>query len=176
MKSIFIRVSLLVGLAAFLSVAAFAQASAPQQSGTGDDKPHARHGKMGRMGERGGRQMGQRGLRRLSLSDAQREQLRDIEARYSQNSKAQREELRQLFELRRQGTALTPEQQARAEQLRAALRDDGERMRNEILGVLTAEQREQLKQAREEFRQRREERKSRREERRQGAFGKPDVE
>jgi len=162
MKSIFTRMSLTVGLAAILSTMAFAQTPAPQDGTTNNDAPHGRHGRMGRMGKHrrgGGHQMGF-GLRRLNLSDAQRGQLRDIEARYSQNSRAQREEMRQLFELRRQGTTLTPEQQTRAQQLRTELRANGEQMHNEILALLTPEQREQLKQMREERKARREERRA----------------
>jgi len=162
MKSLFTRMSLTVGLAAILSTMAFAQTPAPQDGTTNNDALHGRHGKMGRMGKHrrgGGHHMGF-GLRRLNLSDVQRGQLRDIEARYSQNSRAQREEMRQLFELRRQGTTLTPEQQTRAQQLRTELRANGEQMHNEILALLTPEQREQLKQMREERKARREERRA----------------
>jgi Spy/CpxP family protein refolding chaperone len=164
MKSIFTRVSLIAGLAAILSASAFAQNTTPQQqSGTEGEGRRGRMGRLGRMGkggergERGGREhgMARRALRRLNLTDAQRGQLREIEARYGQSFKAQHQELRQLREVRRSGGTLTAEQQQRAEQLRTEARANGERMHAEILALLTNEQRDQLKRMREEGRMRR---------------------
>jgi Spy/CpxP family protein refolding chaperone len=164
MKSIFTRASLLIGLAAILTASAFAQTATTQQGGTegeGRRGRQGRMGKLGRMGEggerRGGRGhgMARRALHRLNLSDAQRGQLRDIEARYGQSFKAQRDELRQLMEVRRGGGTLTAEQQQRARQLRTEVRANGERMHTEILALLTNEQRDQLKRMREEGRERR---------------------
>jgi Spy/CpxP family protein refolding chaperone len=164
MKNIFTRMSLLMGLTALLSIAAFAQTTAPQKDGHAEGRG-GRHGRMNREGgmrgerEGGGRGiMGGRVLRRLNLSDAQREQLREIEARYGQNLKAQRVEMRQLIELREQGGTLTPEQRQRMQQLRGELRDNAEKMHAELLALLTPEQRDQLKQMREEGEARRKER------------------
>jgi protein CpxP len=155
MKNIFTRVSLITGLTALLSIAAFAQTNAPQDDGHGEGRGgrHARMKREGGMrGERGGGRgiMGGRVLRRLNLSDAQRDRMREIEARYGQNLRAQRVEMRQLMELRQQGATLTPEQKQRAQQLRGELRDSAERMHAELLALLTPEQRDQLKQMREE--------------------------
>lgn len=162
MKSIFTRLGLGFGLAAILSASAFAQTSTPQQNGTGGEGRRGREGRMGKMGrmgrggERGGEGgmrehgMARRALRRLNLTDAQRGQLREIEARYGQSFKAQHQELRQLMEVRRSGGTLTAEQQQRAQQLRTEARANGERMHTEILALLTNEQRDQLKRMREE--------------------------
>lgn len=171
MKSIFTRASLIIGLAAILTASAYAQTTAPPQQqqggmeGEGRRGREGRMGKMGRMGkggERGGggrRQgMARRALHRLNLSDAQRGQLREIESRYGQSFKTQRQELRQLIELRQQGATLTPEQQQRAQQLRTEVRANGERMHTEILALLTTEQRDQLKRMRDEGEARRKER------------------
>jgi len=181
MKNVFTRVSLVAGLVAILSAAAFAQTTTAPQSGTdaeGRRRIEGRMRKEGRMGgrrgddERGGgsRRHGQgmerRALQRLNLSDAQRGQLREIEARYGQSFKTRRQELRQIMELRQQGATLTPEQQQRAQQLRGEVRDNGERMRVEILALLTTEQRDQLKRMREEGEARRKERREK--------FGQPD--
>jgi len=178
MKNIFTRISLLAGLVAMLCAAAFAQTTAPQV-GTGGEGRRRLEGRMHREGRMGGRRDGERGggggrkggmehraLQRLNLSDAQRGQLREIEARYGQGFKTQRQELRQLMELRQQGATLTPEQQQRAQQLRGELRDNGERMHAEILALLTPEQRDQLKRMREEGEARRKERREK--------FGQPD--
>lgn len=170
MKSIFTRLGLGFGLAAILSASAFAQTATqqPQQSGTDGEGRRGREGRMGRMGgrqgERGGvggmreHGMARRALRRLNLTDAQRGQLREIEARYGQSFKPLHQELRQLMEVRRSGGTLTAEQQQRAEQLRTEARANGERMHAEILALLTAEQRDQLKRMREEGEARRKER------------------
>ncbi|HEV2799975.1 MAG TPA: Spy/CpxP family protein refolding chaperone [Pyrinomonadaceae bacterium] len=163
MKTIFTRVSLIVGLAALLSLTALAQTTAPQDGTVKDEGRGGRRGRAeteGRMGGlRGarGRHAGApgRALSRLNLSDAQRTQMREIEARYGQSLRAQRQEMRGLFELRREGATLTPEQQQRAEQLRGELRDSAERMHTEILALLTPEQRDQLKRMREEMEARR---------------------
>ena len=171
MKTIFTRVSLIAGLTALLSAAAFAQTTAPQTGGDGEGHG-GRHGRMGREGRTRGERAGvgrgmmeRRALGRLNLSDAQRTQIREIEARHAETFKAQRLEIRQLIELREQGATLTPEQQQRMQQLRGELRDSAERMRAEFLALLTPEQRDQLRQMREEGEARR---KARRE-----AFGKP---
>jgi Spy/CpxP family protein refolding chaperone len=92
------------------------------------------------------------------LSDAQRGQLRGIEARYAESLKAQRLEIRQLIETREQGAALSTEQRERLRQLRDELRASAEKMRAELLAVLTPEQREQLRQMREEGEARRRQR------------------
>ncbi|MDQ1592850.1 MAG: motif family protein [Pyrinomonadaceae bacterium] len=185
MKSIFTRVSLIAGLTALLSIAAFAQqTNAPQQQGGNGEGRVGRHGRMkdggkgggllrgerGERGERGGERgmMGRRALHRLNLSEAQRNQLREVEARYGQSFKTQRQEMRQLIELRQQGATLTPEQQQRAQQLRGELRDSAERMHAELLALLTPEQRDQLKRMREEGEARRKQRRE--------AFGTPNDE
>jgi Spy/CpxP family protein refolding chaperone len=168
MKNIFTRVSLLAGLSALLSIAAFAQTTAPQNG----DRGEGRKGRYGRMGggraerDGGGRgMMERRALRRLNLSDAQRNQLREIEARYGQSLTPQRVEMRQLIELREQAATLTPEQRQRMQQLRGELRESAEKMRAELLAVLTPEQRDQLKQMREEGEARRKQRRE--------AYGRP---
>ena len=178
MKSIFTRASLIIGLVAILSASALAQTTTPQQNDAEGVGRRGREGRMGKLGQMGGRPgergergegggghrqgMARRALRRLNLTDAQRGQLREIEARYGQSFKAQHQELRQLMEVRRSGGTLTAEQQQRAEQLRTEARANGERMHAEILALLTNEQRDQLKRMREEGEARRKERRENR--------------
>jgi Spy/CpxP family protein refolding chaperone len=175
MKSIFTRAGLIAGLTALLSIAAFAQTTAPQNGGNDE----GRGGRRGRMGEEG-RMRGERGerrgdgggggrgmlerraLNRLNLSDAQRARLREIEARYAESFKSQRLEMRRLIELREQGERRTPEQRQRAQQLRGELRDSAEKMQAELRAVLTPEQRDQLKRMREEGEARRRQRRENR--------------
>lgn len=159
------RVITCAGLLALLAAAGFAQNPPAQQQGPGfEGQRQARRAQRRQMRE--GRQRdGRLGLGNLSLSDAQREQLRQIESRYAGSFRARREELHTLRRSSRQGgAALTAEQESRARQLREELRADSEKMRAEMRAVLTEEQRAQLQSMRAEMRQRREERRERRDE------------
>jgi Spy/CpxP family protein refolding chaperone len=156
------------GVALTLSLSASAFAQQPTQP---QDTPQegvqgraARHRRMGRAhGPRAARRPhALRGLRRLELTDAQRQQFRSIRESQRQRTHAQREELRQLLQTRRRGGTLNAEQEARASQLRQELRQTGESAHGEMLGVLTPEQRTRLEQQREERKARREERRGHR--------------
>lgn len=103
-------------------------------------------------------------LAQLNLTEQQRQQVRSIIERFRTSTGAQREELRQLHQQREQGT-LTAEQIERARALRQQIQEASRGMDNEIMGLLTAEQRAQLDQIRENFRARREQRLERRRER-----------
>ena len=154
------------GVLALLASAGFAQTppAQPRQQPQPGVEGTRRMGRMQGPHMRGpGPREGRLGLGRLNLSDAQREQLRQIESRYADAFRTRREELHTLRQSRRQsGGALTAEQEARSRQLREELRADAERMRTEMRGVLTEEQRTQLQSMREEMRQRRELRRERR--------------
>jgi Spy/CpxP family protein refolding chaperone len=175
MKRNLTRASLPLALTALFAVAGFAQQTpAPKTEGKADiERRMGREGREGRMGRRGGRGedhgdragTGRRELKRLDLTDAQRQQMREIESRYAGSFRAQREEMRKLQEIRRGGGTLTPEQQGSARRLREELRANADKMRGEIQNLLTPEQREQMRQRREEMRQRREEFRTRRAER-----------
>jgi Spy/CpxP family protein refolding chaperone len=165
------------------SFAVFAQESptttqgAPQAEGQ-----RQRAGRMGRMqGRRGMRGMfmrrrAMRALGQLNLSDAQRERIRSIHQSAFQSTQAKREELRQLLMTRRQGGQLTPEQEARAHQLRDELRATRQRTHEDTLAVLTPEQRTQVEKFKQERKARREEWRKRRDEwrgRRDGKDAQP---
>lgn len=152
MRKILTSAVLTLGLAA--STMVFAQ-SAPQ-SGPKAEGRHGKHERMGRMG-RGGI----RALHRLDLTDAQKEQFRSLHESFRQSTRSQREELHQIMRARRQGGQLTPEQEARARQLREGLMEAQKNVHAQTLNLLTPDQRaqmEQMKQKHGEFRQRRQER------------------
>jgi Spy/CpxP family protein refolding chaperone len=188
MKRNLTRASLLLALTALFAVAGFAQQ--PTTAAQSEDKANVerrmgREGRKGRMGRRGGggrfgegrgdrAGIERRGLRRLNLTDAQRQQMREIESRYAQSFRAQREEMRKLHELRRGGATLTPEQQEGARRMREEMRANADKMRGEIQNLLTPEQREQMRKQREEMKARREEFRMRRTERK-GDAAKPPV-
>lgn len=136
--------SLTLGLIFALSAVAFAQQPMPapqdngQQQGAGR-KGGGRHG-MGKRGHGGMLRL----MSQLNLTDAQRQQLRAIEERFESSTKTQREELRRLHE-GAQGS-LSADAEARMQVLRGEMGQAMKGMRQEMVGVLTEEQRTQLEQ------------------------------
>src|SRR2546430_1403745 len=117
MKKIMTQVGLALALVGTLSLATLAQTPAPQtgtpeRAAQGRSERHARKGRLG--GRRFERRFERRALGSLNLSDAQRQQFKAIHERAGQGFQAQRQELRQLAEIRRNGGTWTPEQEARA--------------------------------------------------------------
>ena len=169
-----------LALAAGLTLAGAAGVSAQQQQGEGGGRGRAERA-WGHEGEEGGRGFGRRGgdfgpfgrfAEQLNLSDAQREQLRQIEERYRATFRAQRRnrgQERAAFDPL-SGGAFDEAAVRAAAQARANAEDEREvgraRMMYEMYNVLTAEQKAQLQtlrqQRREEFKQRRQEFRTRR--------------
>lgn len=153
------------GAHAQVDPAAAAQDGSAQDSSRRGEGWGKRH--RGGRGEHGGFRGGRlRALRELDLTDAQREQLRAIGRKFQESNQEERAELRRLWALKRDGGELTPEQQARTRELIDTLSQTGRSIEQEMLGVLTPEQRARLEQLRQEREQRREERRQRRRERR----------
>ncbi len=119
--------------------------------GEGREGHERREGREGREG------MGQmRLLRELNLTDAQKQQAHAIMERFAASTKTQREELRQLREQKEQGT-LTADAKARAEALRAQLAASNKNMHNELLAILTPDQRAKLEKLEKEHKSERRE-------------------
>ena len=102
-----------------------------KEFGRGGPQGRGRHGKHGMM----------RALHQLNLTDAQKEQLRGLR----QQAAPQSEEARQLLQQKRAG-ALDAAGQARLEQLRKEFKANQEARRNQLLAILTPEQKAQLEQ------------------------------
>ena len=162
MKSTWTKAGLVLALVCALGLTAFAQTPATQ---TPTQRPEGgrigRHGRMGRGGGRLKMRFERRALHSLNLNDAQRGQFKAIHERYRQGFQTQRQELRQLAEVRRNGGTWSAEQEARAKELRTQMRANNEKMRAEIFSTLTPEQQQQLKQEREQFKERMKERRNR---------------
>lgn len=150
---------LALGLVFTFSAASFAQQPFPQDNG----QPQ-------REGRRGGRQdgPGKRGhggiLRlasQLNLTDAQQQQLRAIQERFEASTKTQREELRKIHESN-QGSAPDADTQARVQALRAEMNKAMKATHEEMLAVLTPDQRTQFEQLIKERKARHEEMRERR--------------
>jgi Spy/CpxP family protein refolding chaperone len=112
---------------------------------------------------RGGGGMGHM-LRELNLSEEQRQQGRAIMQRRLQSTKTQREELFKLREKRIDGT-FTAEDEARAKALHQEIRTAMQGVREEMAGLLTAEQRAKLEQMKKERKERMEQRMKERQDR-----------
>jgi len=120
---------------------------------------HGGHGKMGMMGMRGGF------FHDLNLTDAQKEQMKQIRETNKPN-KADFEAIRPLMEAKRNGT-ITADQEAQLKAFREQRQARAKSIREQMMNVLTAEQKAQLEQKKVEWKQKREEFKKNRELRRQ---------
>lgn len=124
--------------------------------------------KMGRQGfDRHGMGRGGFAFRGIDLTDAQKAQIKAIHEANKPDT-AVREELRTIAKARRDGT-ITDAQKARMEEIRKAARGKAESVHQQVLGVLTAEQKakiderkQKMKERFEEFRKLREQRKQQR--------------
>jgi Spy/CpxP family protein refolding chaperone len=129
-----------------------------------------RHGgERGFRGEhRGGRGMrgGMFGLRGIELTDAQKEQIRQIHEANKPNE-ALMAELKSIHEARKEGTALTDAQKERIKSIRSEMKTKRESVHQQVLAILTPEQRQQIETRKAEMEKRREEMKLRRQELRQ---------
>ena len=114
--------------------------TAPQENRSQQERP-MRKGERHGMGKRGGVF---RLLRQLNLTDAQQQQVRAIHERFEASTKSQREELRSLYE----SSQATPSAgtDSRAQALRAEIGQAMKGMHQEVLNILTEEQRSQLEQ------------------------------
>lgn len=130
-----------------------------------DGKKMGRHGKFGK---RGGGKFGRMGgFRGIELTEDQKAQIKQIREANRPNASVM-EEMKSFREARRAGT-LTEDQKTRIKALHEQARAQGESVRQQMLTVLTPEQRQQLETRREEMRKRMEERRQNRTERRKAA-------
>lgn len=160
LKNKFLSITALTVAFGAFSIAASAQdnkAVSPDNTQKQEKFDRKGFGKREGFGKRGGKRgKMMRGLRGLDLTDAQKEQLRAIREA-NRPDDATRAEIRTLVEAKRGGT-ITAEQQERLQVLKERGREKMENARQQILAVLTPEQRQQLEQKKEEMRQRWQER------------------
>jgi Spy/CpxP family protein refolding chaperone len=171
----------LLGVAGILlatGMGVFAQEPQPQTPSTQDgalqkERTERMERRRERLGDRAGRKLGEGGeghggvsrmMRELNLTEEQRQQSRAIMQRRMESTKAQREELFKLREKRIAGT-FSADDEARARALHQEMRTAMEGARNEMDGVLTAEQKAKLEGLRKERKERMELRMKERQER-----------
>lgn len=118
-------------------------------------KAFGKYGKGMHGGKRGGMMM--RGLRGIDLTDAQKEQLRVIHENNKPNETVM-QEMQAIRQAKRDGGTITPEQKERLKVLRMQAREKGEAVHQQVLAILTPEQRQQMETRKEEMRKKMEER------------------
>jgi Spy/CpxP family protein refolding chaperone len=137
----------IIAISAF-AVASYAQEAKPEVKADGA-KVERKHG-PGMFGGRMG-QFGRGGLFGIELTDAQKEQIRKIHWA-NVPDKAAIEELRTLMKAKWEGT-LTDAQKARIDALKAEAMTKAKTTHEQILAVLTPEQKAQLEQRKQEMKQ-----------------------
>ena len=160
-------ITLAFAVVAFGTFASAQDTAKPQDDGQKLERKGERHrgmrgGKFGRHGMRGG----MFGLRGIELTDAQKEQVRQIREA-NKPSEELRNELRTIREARKAGGELTDAQKERIKAIREQMRVIHENVRAQVLAVLTPEQRTQLEARKAEMQKRREGMRERRKEMRQ---------
>lgn len=160
-----LKTKLFSAITASFALAAFAAFASAQETTTTqkedaqkaekmERKGFGRHGEFGR-GMREGRHRGMHRLFSIELTDAQKEQMRAIHEA-NRPDEATRQELRTLMQAKRDGT-ITAEQQEKFKALRLQAREKGEKIHQQMLAILTPEQRQQIETRKQEMRKRMEE-------------------
>lgn len=162
-----------VAVVAFGTFASAQDTAAPSQDGV--QKQEKRDGRWDR---RGGKHDGMRrhgggfGLRGIELTDAQKEQIRVIREANKPDD-ATMQELRSIREARKAGGTITDAQKERMKSLHEQNRIKREAVQQQILAILTPEQRTQLEAQKAERQKRMEERKQRRQQKKSESATKP---
>ena len=144
------------------SIAVAQTVSSSGQSGQGSHQGWGGHGHGGR-GNHGWDGMRAGFFKQLNLTDDQKAKMKQIRESFAENNKplreqvqAKRQELRQANEGGTFNEALTTQKLTEIAPLEAKLMGEGIRMRQEMLSVLTPEQKAQLDQAKAQFKARHE--------------------
>lgn len=159
-------ITLAVAVGAFGTIVSAQDTPQPDQS----QMKEKRDGRRGMRMHRGDRH-GMYGLHGVDLTDAQKQQIKSI-MDSNKPDQATMEEMKTLGQAKRDGT-LTADQQARFKELRDQRRAKFDGIHQQILSILTPEQREKMDAQKKENRERWEQRKQMRERNKQVAPDKP---
>lgn len=139
---------------------ALAQTSGTNQKGDGQGSRGERHGQGEGWGKRGGREGGMRGMmfRGLNLTDDQKAKMKQISESFRERTQslhqelqAKRQELRQASEGGTFNEAQATQKLQESASLQAKLMGEQFKLRQEMLSVLTPEQKTQMELKRAEF-------------------------
>ncbi len=145
-----------------------------------------RGGKRDGLGKRDGRGMRRggmfakrggmmRGLRGIELSEGQKLQMKTIMENRRSSFSVNREEMKTIMTAKRDGT-ITPDQQQRLDAFKTQMKENERQTREQVLAILTPEQRTQLETKKAEMKQKREERRQMRDQMKQTPTEKKDNE
>lgn len=127
-----------------------------RQKGEHGDRKEEREGMRGHRGE--GKMGGDMGMMRgINLTDAQKAQIKSIREA-NKPDKAKFEQLKAIREARKNGTPITDEQKQQLKAFREQAEAKSKSVHEQILGVLTAEQKAQIQTRRQEMKQKMQER------------------
>lgn len=144
--------ALMLALSLVCAVSAFGQ-QPTQGGGDGQNPGPGRRGPRGPgMGPGGGMM---RMLADLNLTDTQKQQVQELIHKSEETNRPMREEMRKLAEQQRQGTTLSAEDQTRFTELRTSLRAANEKLRSDVMALLTPEQRTQFEEKQKQRRENR---------------------
>lgn len=142
-----------IAIALVMAIAVAVPIVVAQSTDSGDKR--GRHGQGHERGDMGG---GMMGFGNLDLTDAQKAQLKQIRENHSQSVRpiteqirAKRQEIRQTSEGGSFNEALVSQKLAEIAPLEAKLMGEQFRIRQEMLSVLTPEQKTKLEQSREQM-------------------------
>jgi len=175
-KKLFTTTTLAVALGAFGVFASAQTTETPKADGTKAEKHERRGGEFGKRGgmRRGGHGMrgGMGMLRGIELTDAQKEQIKAIHEA-NKPDPATLDLMKSIRETRKAGGTITEDQKAQLKQLREGRKSKMEAVHQQILGILTPEQKTQLEAKKAEMQKRREEFRQKRQERKAAGETKP---
>jgi protein CpxP len=149
-----------LALTVSIALAQTSRTTEPNQKNESRTSRGERHGHGAGWGKRGGRDGGMRGLmfRGLNLTDDQKARAKQIGQSFRERTQslrqelqAKRQELRQAGEGGTFNEAVTTQKLQESASLRAKLMGEQFKMRQEMLAVLTPEQKAQMEQKRAEF-------------------------
>ena len=154
-----LKTKLISVFASAVAVGTFAVAASAQDTPAVKEPGRGDRVERKGFGHRGGHRAGFRGMRGfmgVELTDAQKAQIKQIHEA-NRPDEATRAELKTIHEARRNGT-ITEDQKARVQAIRDQMRTRQESVRQQVLAVLTPEQRQQIETRKAEMKQRMEER------------------
>jgi protein CpxP len=163
--------SIIISSVAIIAFSSFALAQDVKPTDNQDStKQEKRFGKRGGNREFGGeRKHGRRGkammhgLHKLNLTDAQKEQMKSFRERGKLEFQPQREEVKTLVSKKREGI-ITADEENRLKELKGTMKANAQKMHEEMMNILTPEQKTQLEQMKAEKRGKMKERRQNREE------------
>ena len=156
-----------LAIASLSAIALATPLALAQTTGTGQDTRPEAHGERHGRGKRGGHRGGHFGgmFRGLNLTEEQQARVKQMRQSFAERTKPLREQLRakrqELHQVSEGGTfneALATQKLTESASLQAKLMGENFRLHQEMLSVLTPEQKTQLEQRRAQFKARRGER------------------